>query len=169
MTLNYDENHLEQEFECYAAIALIKETFQELEDLMAADLSTAVRTVSGGIDALKKLADVAVKSRNVELQEGILELREQLLSIKESLLEAKEENSQLREENKTLQEKLTRLEQGPEEKLTPKAHGYYKENGEGPFCIACYDTQKKLYRVIQPFADFGAPEIYKCSVCERNC
>jgi len=46
---------------------------------MATDITTAVWGVSAGIDAVKKLTDLAISSRNIELQEGILALREQLL------------------------------------------------------------------------------------------
>jgi hypothetical protein len=43
---------------------------------MGSDITTAVRGISASIDAVKKLADIAIKSRNVELQEGILVVRE---------------------------------------------------------------------------------------------
>jgi ERCC4-related helicase len=101
--------NLEQEFEYYAALACIEETLQEIANLMAADLSTTVRTVSAGIDVLKKLKDLAIKTQSVELQEGILELREQLLEVKESLLEIREENLDLKEENASLKKKLVEL------------------------------------------------------------
>jgi len=78
---------------------------------MATDLSIAVRTASTEIDALKKLAYLAAKAQNIELQEGILELREKILEIKESLLEAKEENFGLQKENKFLKEKVLELSQ----------------------------------------------------------
>lgn len=169
MTLNYDENGLEREFQCYAAISSIEQTLKEIDDLMAGDLSTAVRTVSSGIDALKKLADLAIKSKNIELQEGILGLREQMLDVKEALLSAREENASLREENKTLALKIEELEKSPKEELTFGSHGYYKDDGDGPFCVGCYDSSGKLNRVIQPYADFGAEEVYKCSVCDKYC
>ena len=103
---------VQEEFELYSAIACIEETLREIEGLMATDLSIAVRTVSTGIDALKKLTDLAVKAQDIELQEGILELRGQLLEIKEALLEAKEENFSLREENKSMKQKVVELSSG---------------------------------------------------------
>ena len=160
---------LEGEFECYSALACIEETLREIEGLMAGDLSVAVRTVSTGIDALKKLTELAVKTQNIELQEGILELRGQLLEIKEALLAVKEENLQLREENKMLKEKLEKVEQGSQENLKIGKHGYFKQDGDGPFCMGCYDSKGKLHRVIQPYAEFGEIGIHKCSVCDKNC
>jgi hypothetical protein len=169
MTLNYDENHLQREFQCYAAIFDIAETLEELDLLMEAEITAAVRTLSSGIDVLKKLTDLAIKSKNVELQEGMIALRIQLLDVKETILEVKTENSELREENKALKLKIEQLEQGTHSKLTLGSHGYYKSDGEGPFCVGCYDSQGKLHRVIQPYAEFVNDKLYQCSVCEKYC
>jgi len=157
---------LEREFECYSAIASIEETLQELENLMGADLSIAVRTVSTGIDALKKLTDLAVKTQNIELQEGILELRGQLLEIKESLLEAKEENFNLREENKEMKRKLTDLETQPQEKLLFKSGLYYKEGSDEALCTACYDGNQKKIRVTEMTGAASLAGKYRCPVCK---
>ncbi|MBE9224005.1 hypothetical protein IQ264_00750 [Phormidium sp. LEGE 05292] len=131
---------------------------------MSTDIAKAVMGVSAGIDAIKKLGDLAVKSQNLELREGILSLREQLLEAKDALLDAKEQVSNYKEENATLKTRITELEQrlanGKEEiKLTVKKGGYYKEDGDGPYCTGCYDNDKKLIRV----TDVGP--IWRCPVC----
>jgi regulator of replication initiation timing len=163
-----ERDPLELEFECYAAIVSIEEVLLEMSALRPLDLANAVRTVSNGIDTLKKLTDLAIKSQNVELQEGILKLREQMLDLKESLLEAKEENSALLEENKALQEKIKKLEEGAKEKLTLRDGFYYTEEGEGPFCPACY-TSKGEKGLVQPGPDVMRV-LFKsqCTVCERR-
>lgn len=155
----------EMEFGCYSAIVCIEETLQEIESIMAADLSVAVRTVSSGIDALKKLTDLAVKTQNIELQEGILELRSQLLEIKESLLEVKEENFNLREENKGLKQKVVELETQTQGKLILKESVYYTESGDGPFCTGCFDNNQKMIRVSELSGNFRLLGKYKCPVC----
>lgn len=158
--------NLEEEFECYCAIACIEETLREIEGLMAADLSIAVRTVSTGIDALKKLTDLAVKTKNIELQEGILELRGQLLEIKEALLEAKEENFSLREENKSMKRKVVELETQTQEKLVLKDGLYYTESGDGAFCTACSDNSQKKIRVAGTAREFTILGKYQCPICK---
>lgn len=131
---------LEKEFECYAVLSCIQETLEEIENFMAGDLSTTVRTVSSGIDVLKKLKDLAVKTQNVELQEGILELREQLLEVKESLLGIREENLGLKEENTSLKKKLTELEKPEFAKLVRRGSEYFTETNDGPYCPVCYEN-----------------------------
>ena len=75
----------EREFEIFRAVIDIEDLFSELETLMAINLGEMTRTVSTGIDAIKKLTDLAIQSKNIELQEGLIGLREQLITIKESL------------------------------------------------------------------------------------
>ena len=99
----------ESEFECYSAIACIEETLHEVVAIMSADISTSTRTsFTSGVDALKRLTDLAARTQNKEVLDGLLELRSQILGIKEILLEVKEENFNFREENK-------RLMQNPED------------------------------------------------------
>ncbi len=93
MNLDNKDSNLEQEFECYAAVVFITETLAELETLMSSDLSSATRGISAGIDAVKKLTDIAIKTKNIELQESIIAVREQLLAAKEALLNSKEDIS----------------------------------------------------------------------------
>ena len=93
----------EREFELYRVAIDIGNLFSELETLRAIDTTC---TVSTDINAIKKLADMATQSRNVELQESLLGLRAQIITIKESLLEVREENLSLKEENVLLKRKL---------------------------------------------------------------
>jgi regulator of replication initiation timing len=83
----------------YSAIFEIELILNELNKLMPADITNTIRSLSAGIDIIKKLAELAKKSQSVELREGILELKEQLLSAKEAVLEIKQELLAYREEN----------------------------------------------------------------------
>jgi len=115
---------------------------------MGSDITTAARGISASIDAVKKLAELAIKSRNVELQEGILAVKEQLLEAKEALLNSREDILVLKEENRELKDRITELEKQSEEKLVVRDDGYYAQNGEGPFCTRCYLVQdKKLEKI----------------------
>jgi regulator of replication initiation timing len=144
-----DENSLEQEFECYAAVVVIEQTFQEIYELMGLDLGSAITTASSAIDVVKKLTELAGKTQNIELQEGAIELRTQILEIKEALLKAKEENYELREENTLFKEKITRLETITDIP-TFKNGAYYKSDEDGPYCTGCYDQDRKLIRLAPP-------------------
>jgi chromosome segregation ATPase len=90
----------------YSAIFEIELILNELNKLMPADITNTIRGLSAGIDTIKKLAELAKKSQNVELREGILELKEQLLNAKEAVLEVKQELSAYKEENIELKQEL---------------------------------------------------------------
>jgi regulator of replication initiation timing len=173
MNLNYED-----EFQLYAAVAQITVILNELNDLMPTDITTAIRGVSVSIDAVKKLADLAVKSQNIELREGILSLREQLLEAKDALLDAKQELSAYKEENVALKNENTKLRQeleaAPEQQEDEVIYrnGVYFKNtaegkgvGDGPFCTGCYDSSKKLIRLNQPIK---ATRILICPVCKSS-
>lgn len=129
---------------------------------MAADLATTVRTVSGGIDALKKLAGLALDTQNIELREGLHELREQLLEVKESLLEIREENLGLKEDNIALRKRVIELEQPVVQELTLKGFGYYTNDNVGPYCPNCYEKSKRKERL-----SVTGP-LFMCKVCSHS-
>ena len=98
--MNYE--NLEHEFEIYSAMITIQETFQEIYEIMNVDVGEIGRKIVSVIDATKKLTDIAIATKNVELRESTVELRDQLVDIKKSLVKVKEENFELREEIKKL-------------------------------------------------------------------
>jgi hypothetical protein len=126
---------------------------------MAADLAATVKTVSAGIDTLKKLADLALKTQNLELQEGIIELRIQLLDLKEALLGVKEESLTVREENESLRKRIANLEQASKPVLIGREGLYYKESGEGPFCPSCYQGSGQISLL-------GGTQVGNIGVCQ---
>ena len=78
---------------------------------MPPDITNTIRSLSAGIDIIKKLAELAKKSQSIELREGILELKEQLLSAKEAVLEIEQELLAYREENIALNNENIELKQ----------------------------------------------------------
>lgn len=115
---------------------------------MPSQITEATRTISTGIDAVKKLADLAVKTQNIDLQEGIIELREKLLFAKEALLNAKEEISDLKEENRRLARSIEKGKKIAETTMVLKGSAYYDEISEdGPFCPRCFDLDDKKVRL----------------------
>ena len=84
---------------------------------------------------LETAAEIAEKTRNLELKETILNLKEQILTI--------------REENLALKEQIASNEQ--KENLIFRNNMYWKKlsdgSEEGPYCSGCYDTKKALVRM----------------------
>lgn len=139
----------EDEFALYQAVFEITENLVEIQALMPNTISEATRTLSTGIDAVKKLADLAMKTQNIDLQEGILELREQLLFAKESLLNAKEEISDLKEENRKLLQELEKSKQTASTEMEFRKAAYYVKGSkdDGPYCPRCFDSDNKKVRL----------------------
>jgi regulator of replication initiation timing len=170
----FDWNSYEQEFELHTSVAQIGEALDELNILMATDITTAIRGVTSGIDAVKKLADLAVKTQNIELREGILNLREQLLEAKDALLDAKEQVSSYKQENAALKAENAKLKQelekGQEKEfhLSIKNGLYYTEDDDGPFCTACYDSKKQTIRVIELPPVMQTLGKYRCPICDAT-
>jgi chromosome segregation ATPase len=150
---------LEQEFALFRAVVEIEQCLVDLEDLMPNTISEATRSISTGIDAVKKLADLAMKTQNIDLQEGILELREQLLFAKESLLNAREEISDLKEENRSLTKQLEKSKETAAIEMEVKRSLYYvKSSGDGPFCPRCFDVDKQQVRLSKMGPLFNCPQ-----------
>ena len=160
MHQNYED--LESEFELYSAMITIWETFQEIYEIMAVDMGEIGRKIVSVIDATKKLTDLAIATKNVELRESTVELRDQLVDIKEALVKVKEENFELREEIKKLQQPLP---QAP--KLFLEGKFYYKENDQRPFCPVCYDSiDKKISSLVLTPVGYG--HRFKCVICDST-
>ncbi len=45
---------------------------------------------------------------------------------------------------------------------------YWKQNGDGPFCTACYDNNKKLFRLSKLSGHFTVFGKWECPVCKFN-
>ena len=135
---------LSREFQCYAALIDINQLLEEM-----ADITGAVRTLSMGITTLKQLGDLAVKSQNLELQEGILNLRQELMTLKNSLLDVEDENLELRKENISLKRKIAELETPSVEPLIARGEFYYTLDGNIPYCPQCWEGEGKKVRLSQ--------------------
>jgi len=100
------------------------------------------------IEDMKSVAEVIQKAGNLDLYTKMLELQ-----IKAS--ELVQENHKLREEKVALQETL-RL-QGD---LKLRRDAYWKESGEGPFCVPCWQKDTKAREMVE--CDEGD---FRCTVC----
>lgn len=166
MTLDYDENSLEQEFERYAAV--LRAIEDTTESKMASELFQAIAASKNVVDGLKTLSAYANEIKDVTkrgefmkvIGELSLELAETQIKLAEQLREVdalKQQVSQLEKENKKLRD--------PEETLHIKNGLYYKPDDDGPFCTACYDKDRKSIRVTALSGDFRFLGEYKCPVC----
>ena len=103
-------------------------------------------------DDLKSVAGVLRKADKIEEYQKILE-------IQGKLLELQKRNTDLESENKNLKEKLT-----IKGSLKYDRNAYWDDQGGGPFCSRCWESDKQLIRM-QPL---GNPEYFSCPNCTNN-
>lgn len=112
----------------------------------------------GIMENAKEVADLIKKYNDLDLYQKILDLRDEIL--------------QLREENITLKEELRQLKIADEikAKIYRKGNCYYvkNEDGEdsGPYCLACWDTDKCLVNLILKTTRWGTN--ITCGHCEKH-
>ena len=103
------------------------------------------------VDNVKDLSELVKKYNDQDLYERIISLREEILT--------------LREENLELHEKINKLESASEleAELYKKGNCYYKKSDtakEQPFCMTCWDVDRKLVSLI--LSGHGS---ISCSIC----
>ena len=110
------------------------------------------------IGQAKEVADLVKKYNDIELYQKIVDLRDEIF--------------QLREENLSLKEQLreSRMVDTIQPQLRRDGNVYWRtdERGHksGPFCMACWDGDRKLVNVITWEAGWG--QSMKCGRCAKG-
>ncbi len=133
----------EREFERYAGIHRLNAFFR-IEIDMEAEISGAIMAIARSIELVQKAAQLAGKTKNVEVIEAIADLRVELSQAKIAAANANERIAELTSENQSLKEELTALQAPNGEELIAGENGlYYKEGEKTPFCGNCYLSGKR--------------------------
>lgn len=120
-------------------------------------MTDVISTVTTAISLTKQLLGLAVVAKDANAKLVIADLQLQLAELKTRLAELIDENNQLKTEIKKSSTSET--------EVIIKDGVYYKPNGDGPFCTACYDSNRKMIRVTElgeVFHDIGK---WQCNVC----
>lgn len=112
--------------------------------------------IGSAIGLVVKAKELADKLKDLELKEVIVDLQSRLIDLKLQIAE-------LREENVHLKAEARKLSMPPE--LVVKEGMYYKTEGDGPFCTACFDNNGKLIRVTEQAKVFWDIGRWRCGVC----
>src|SRR5262245_34678792 len=117
-----------------------------------------VMGMSDVLTSAKEIAELIRAYNNMELYQKIVDLRDEIFK--------------LSEENLTLKGRICELERQQEvvAKLTRDGNVYYQDlgNGErrGPFCLACWDGDRKLINLIVEINAYDQ-ETIKCGRCMK--
>jgi hypothetical protein len=116
-----------------------------------------IGSISGAISLIAKAKALADRTKNSELKEAIVELEGQLLDLQSQIVE-------LRDANQKLKETAAAKAAAPSEVII-KDGVYFKRDGEGPFCTACYDSKKEFSRLTELGVSHRIMGKWKCPVC----
>jgi len=112
----------------------------------------------GILDNAKELAELIKKYNNQDLYQKVIDLRDEIFN--------------LREEKQQLKERVNELERAENigSKLERQGNVYFRTDREedqaGPFCMTCWDADRKLVNVITITEDGSAR--FKCSICIKR-
>lgn len=120
-------------------------------------MADPITAVTAAIGLTKQLLGLAVAAKDADAKLAIAELQVQLAEIKTRLAELIDENNNIKQELKAATSDIA--------EVVFKDGLYYKPDGDGPFCTACYDSKKALVRVSERGAAFHAIARWKCNVC----
>jgi len=112
------------------------------------------------MEMVKNIKDLLEMNKYVEVKKCLANLELDLAEIKSRL--AKQIN-----ENTKLKNKIHKLQAVKDEKTVTKNNSSYDEDGNGPYCIACYDSKGKKIRLVDNPVD---PEFWgdkMCPVCQE--
>ena len=107
------------------------------------------------IDNARVIAELVKKYNDQDLYERIVDLREEILGLREENLELKEESRRLKD-TQALSAKLIR-----------DGNCYYRDadtERTSPFCLACWDADRKLVSLILT-QGYGGTTTIHCNVC----
>lgn len=165
-----DNEQLAAEFGLYRAVVEMDEHLQKATgEAMTAELLQAVNGMKAMLASLKTLKDYGDEVQDVQkrgefmriIGELSLELAETQIKLSGEL-RAKES---LEREVEALQAQIQEL-RTPSVKVILNGNHYYKEDGDGPFCVSCYDDKRKLARVLTDRV--GPMTILRCSQCKST-
>lgn len=159
--MNYDKNDLGQEFQQYVEVLEFAKILKALDFEMQAEVTGAIRSVSAGLDLLKKAANLAEQTKNAELIELLANSRLEIAEAKIALAEAKEQGLKIEQENRQLKEAL----EGKNQPILRDGF-YYKADNDGPFCTCCHDTKTQFVRVV--VLTGRVPRIFQCPSCKTT-
>jgi hypothetical protein len=130
---------------------------------------SATKAAIDGVRSLHQYADeVKDVSKRGEFMRIIGELSLELAETQLKLSGHIRENDELKEQVVILQKKVETLE-NPDSKLICKNDVYYdSKSNDGPFCIGCYDNNRKKIRLSNlPYAKKALGK-YECPTCKSN-
>ncbi len=99
------------------------------------------------LDNVKELAGLVQKINDLELYRRILDLQSEVMALLDEI-------QTLKTQKKDLEKKWE-----IQESLQFRENAYWRESGDGPYCLPCWDKDKKLMRMA------GDGGMYSCHTC----
>lgn len=121
-----------------------------------------IGNVKGAIEITKKLSELAKLHQDADAMTLVADLKLQLAEVRTQAADLLEEILELRKEIQVLKSS------GGEELLVREGVYWSKANDDGPFCTACFDTQRKKVRIVEQKGPTRQIMKWRCPVCKAH-
>lgn len=118
-----------------------------------------IASITSAIGLAKQLIKLADESKNVEMKAAVASLTVELADLKMQLAELMNENTDLKQTLKEISDRRAELEF--------RDGLYFDPEGGGPYCPACFDSNRKSIHLVKQkgaWVDFGE---FKCPICDK--
>jgi len=114
-------------------------------------VSDTIGMVKEVVELVRKYNDLPLYQKIVELQGAVVELSGERIGLADKLQQAERRIAQLEEALR-----VTKV-------LRVGIDSYWTEDGDGPFCIGCWDTKRSLVRLVR---SPGVMVFHTCPSCK---
>ncbi|MBY8203791.1 hypothetical protein KW514_22035 [Vibrio fluvialis] len=127
-------------------------------------MSDVLSSISNAIELVHRLRSISKNISDAEFSNIVADLNMELADTKLSLAEVIDQNAKLKME-------LNELKNATGENLSSliyKEFAYFDQNGDGPFCSACYESGNKKIRLSQVKGHLASFGNWKCPSCTQR-
>jgi hypothetical protein len=129
-----------------------------------AEISAALTAATHAAKIVKGLHKLG---RDTEVNQAVIELQESIIDLQSKIFDIQAKYEELGEGKRNLEQELAELRAAQDvgAALVREGNLYYRVLGEtrsGPYCMTCWDDERKLINVIQqPHGTFKCGRCYK--------
>lgn len=121
-------------------------------------MTDLIGTAANAVQLIGRLREINRNVANAEFANALADLSMEIANLKIQAADLLEENDKLRRQ----------IAQQNSTELVFKGFAYYSENGDGPFCPGCYDSNRKSVRLAKEADAFRVFGSHNCPVCRQH-
>ena len=120
------------------------------------------------ITGLNDLIEAVKNAKSYYDMQNYPEVKKILDTLEIDLTEVKSRVAELITEDTALKDENRELKAPKKDEMVMKNNAYYDQNGNGPFCVACYTRKKLKVPLTDAVKEFISAGNKKCPVCNAR-